>query len=114
MPLETACDMTVWSSTSPEANCQPNSPTTSGSPFVADRLVADVDHDVVLLADQRALLTDPVADGLVERGGGPVLAVPGGVVHLQDADQPVLLAQGDHVGHVGGRTPPLAAAQHHA
>jgi hypothetical protein len=35
-------------------------------------------------------------------------------VHLQDADQLVLLAQRDHRGDVVGRSPPLAGAQHHA
>ena len=68
----------------------------AGGAGVAVRLVADVQDDVALLAGQRALDADPVVDGLGQGGGRALLAVPGGVVHLQDADQPVRLALADH------------------
>ncbi|CAM5734562.1 hypothetical protein SALBM311S_09026 [Streptomyces alboniger] len=80
---------------------------------VAPGLVADVDDDVVLLAGQDVLQADPVVGRLVERAGGGFLAVAGGVVHLQDADEPVGLALGDDVGHVGGavRGPAVAVGE---
>ena len=53
---------------------------------VAERLVADVDDDVVLLADQRALDADPVVDGLVE-GVGAALSSPYPVVSCTSSTQ---------------------------
>ncbi len=74
----------------------------AGGVGVAPGLVADVDDDVVLLAGQHVLEADPVVGGVVEGAGRGVLAVSGGVVHLQDADQPVGLALLDDGGHVLG------------
>lgn len=77
---------------------------------VAPGLVADVDDDVVLLAVEHVLEADPVVGGVVERPGGRVLAVSGGVVHLQDADEPVGLALADDRRDVRRAVPAPAIA----
>ena len=87
-----------------------------GRRVVAEGLVADVDLDVVLLALQDRGDAHPVVGGRVERDGAALLAVAGGVVVLEHADQLVGLAQADDVGDVGGVVlgPAVTAGQHDA
>src|SRR5690625_3221280 len=83
---------------------------------VAEGLVTDVDQDVVLLAFHRLLHTQPVVHGRIQVHGLLVLAVAGGVVHLQHADQSVGLAVGNHLGHLLGAVllPVVTTAEDHS
>src|SRR5690606_304377 len=57
----------------------------------------------------------PVLSRTGQRTGGAVLTGTGYVVYLKHADQPVLLAQRDDVGDIGGAVagPALPVAQHY-
>ncbi|GAB3835061.1 hypothetical protein GCM10027610_031970 [Dactylosporangium cerinum] len=74
----------------------------AGVGAAAVRLVAEVDDDVTLLADDGASDGDPPVGGLGERGRAVARRVAGRVVHLQDADQAVATALGHRGGDGGG------------
>src|SRR5207244_6541022 len=61
---------------------------------VAIRFIADVDDDVSLLAGEDALDALPIVHGLSQRIGGGVLAIAGGIVVFQHANQLVGLEIG--------------------